>query len=441
MSSGDVIYPPPDIKSVIDKTAEFVAKVGEDFERKVAQQQAGQPKFAFLNANNPYRNYYEMRIQELREGKDASKPLLPKALQDIKSADEERRKRRQERKMIGDGLVKEYPPPPPSMFILDHPYVAPLDMDIIKVTAEFAARNGIKFLQGLSNREGRNPQFEFIKPDHPLNGYFQSLIDAYSKVLLLPPAEKAKLEEFNGSRQAIVDRIQNRYLYLSQEEKRRSDKQKLEDEMKEGMARIDWFNFSIVGKLDFPDDPSIRLEVPIDPATGKRFQVGEPISLAQGLVLSSEDALASGGEPIEEEIPMDEIKAEDGSTIAESLPVIPSSIPIRTDYVRAKKTGTSDTFIKSPITGEMVRESEFSEHMRVVLLDPQWKKQSDIVLKRAREDASALAEDIGDNVAKFIKDRLHLFGDSSAEAVDETRPDESGSSLIGPSLPPKRQRQ
>lgn len=109
-----------------------------------------------------------------------------------------------------------------------------------------------------------------------MNGYFQTLIDAYTKVLLLPPAEKAKLEEFGTSRQAIIDRIQNRYLYLAQEETRRSNKQKIEDEMKEGMARIDWFNFSIVAKVEFPVDPSIGLEVSIDPATGRRFLVGSP---------------------------------------------------------------------------------------------------------------------------------------------------------------------
>ena len=67
--SSDIIYPPPDIKNVIDKTAEFVAKVGDDFEKKVATQQGGQAKFAFLNASNPYRRYYDLRVRELREGK------------------------------------------------------------------------------------------------------------------------------------------------------------------------------------------------------------------------------------------------------------------------------------------------------------------------------------------------------------------------------------
>jgi splicing factor 3A subunit 1 len=405
MSSGeDVIYPPPDIKSVIDKTAEFVAKVGDDFERKVTQQQAGQPKFAFLNVGNPYRKYYEMRIQQLREGKDLSKPLMPKALQDLKAVEEEKRKKREERKMIADGLVKEYPPPPPTVFMLEHPYIAEIDREIITITAEFTARNGAKFLQGLSNREGSNPQFEFIRPEHYLHPYFQALVDSFTKILLLPAEEKAKIDEFLENRQAIIDRIQNRYHYMAQEEKRASDKQKLEEEKKEAMTRLDWYNFTIVGKVDFPEDESVRLEVPIDRRTGRRFIVGEPVPLSADLFLSSEQPQTEA-QPEEEEIEM-EMKEEN------PLPSIPTSVPIRTDYVRSKKSESSETYLKSPITGEMIRESDFSEHMRVVLLDPQWKKQSEIVLKRAREEASALAVDIGDNVAKFIKDRLDLFGDS-----------------------------
>lgn len=50
-----LIYPPADIKSVIDKTAEFVAKHGDEFERRVMVQQAKQAKFAFLAPGNPYR--------------------------------------------------------------------------------------------------------------------------------------------------------------------------------------------------------------------------------------------------------------------------------------------------------------------------------------------------------------------------------------------------
>jgi splicing factor 3A subunit 1 len=59
-----------------------------------------------------------------------------------------------------------------------------LDLDIIKLTAQFAARNGKSFLTGLSSREPANPQFNFLKPTHSLFSLFTSLCDAYHLVLM-----------------------------------------------------------------------------------------------------------------------------------------------------------------------------------------------------------------------------------------------------------------
>lgn len=41
--------------------------------------------------------------------------------------------------------------------IAHHPLLANVDTDVIKLTAQFVARNGGKFLQGLTEREQRNP--------------------------------------------------------------------------------------------------------------------------------------------------------------------------------------------------------------------------------------------------------------------------------------------
>lgn len=87
--------------------------------------------------------------------------------------------------------------------------------------------------------------------------------------------------------------------------------------------------------------------------------------------------------------------------------------------------------------------------MRVVLLDPQWRRQSEIVLKRARQEASSLAEDIGDNISEFVKKRLELFGDvqEQIDIEEKSRSSSLSSSAtaagtIGPSLPPeKKQKQ
>lgn len=53
----------------------------------------------------------------------------------------------------------------------------------MKLTALFAARRGHSFLAYLSAKEGRNYQFDFLRPNHSLFGYFNRLVDQYSKIL------------------------------------------------------------------------------------------------------------------------------------------------------------------------------------------------------------------------------------------------------------------
>lgn len=53
----------------------------------------------------------------------------------------------------------------------------------MKLTALFTARRGHNFLASLSAREGRNFQFDFLRPTHSLFGYFNRLVEQYTKVL------------------------------------------------------------------------------------------------------------------------------------------------------------------------------------------------------------------------------------------------------------------
>jgi splicing factor 3A subunit 1 len=54
----------------------------------------------------------------------------------------------------------------------------------MKLTALFTARRGHTFIAALSAREGRNYQFDFLRPTHSLFGYFNRLVEQYSKVLM-----------------------------------------------------------------------------------------------------------------------------------------------------------------------------------------------------------------------------------------------------------------
>ena len=56
--------------------------------------------------------------------------------------------------------------------------------DIVKLTAQFVARNGAQFLDKLMVREQRNYQFDFLRKQHPLFNYFTKLVEQYSKILM-----------------------------------------------------------------------------------------------------------------------------------------------------------------------------------------------------------------------------------------------------------------
>jgi hypothetical protein len=64
-----VIIPPPDIRAVVDKTAQFVARNGKSFEQRILNSGEGKTaKFNFLKAYDPYNAYYEMKIKEFEDG-------------------------------------------------------------------------------------------------------------------------------------------------------------------------------------------------------------------------------------------------------------------------------------------------------------------------------------------------------------------------------------
>merc|ERR1711912_176714 len=112
--------------------------------------------------------------------------------------EDEKKKKKDELKALtlgGEKKKKVAKPPQPDQFTVSHPYIAPMDMDIIKLTAQFVARNGQKFLIGLTQRESRNPQFDFLKPTHALFGYFTTLVDAYAKCLMPNKVEVEKLKK------------------------------------------------------------------------------------------------------------------------------------------------------------------------------------------------------------------------------------------------------
>ena len=70
-----MIIPPPDIKTVVDKTASYVAKNGQSFESMIMKVEANNPKFNFLrHHDDPYRPYYNQKLEEFTTGVTITEP-------------------------------------------------------------------------------------------------------------------------------------------------------------------------------------------------------------------------------------------------------------------------------------------------------------------------------------------------------------------------------
>lgn len=459
-SGVGLIYPPPDIRGVIDKTAQFVAKCGPEFEQRVLREQ-NHTKFAFLLPNNPYRPYYDHKVKEFKTGVvEETKPEVPQAIIDQKAKEDEKKKKKEQLKMLTQGEKKKKlaKPPPPDQYVVNHPYIAPMDTDIIKLTAQFVARNGQKFLIGLTQRESRNPQFDFLKPTHALFGYFTSLVDAYTKCLMPNKDEVEKLKRCMQFNSEVMDKAATRFAWDEQEEATRISKEEEHKEEKDQMAQIDWHDFCVVETIEFTaEDDSIALAAPIDTSTGA--PKGAPVPLdATGQGTMSAEARIEKPRGVEEEEreeavvdlereerekkEKEEREAREKEREAREkeerereqrereqreeeemapdedpmdmepeipLPMQEPEMKVRKDYVRHKKGTTSRLMQRCPITGQLIPAEEMSNHLKVLLLDPKWKHQKDALVERARKE-SAFADDVEANLASFVAKRPDLFG-------------------------------
>ncbi|KAL8429110.1 hypothetical protein Efla_003163 [Eimeria flavescens] len=267
----DLIFPPADMRGVIEKTAQFVAKNGAEFESRVLREQNA-AKFGFLLPNNPFHAFYKLKVREFTTGEAAPTPQVPQAIRDIQQKQQQQQQKQQQLLMLTqigesekEAAMKQIEPPPPKQYALQHPWIAPVDLDIIRCSAQFVARNGQKFLAGLAQREQQNPQFAFLKPSHHLFSYFASLVDAYTKCLLPQKETLDALKETAGDRQGLLAKVRKRMMYERQQLQQRKEKETKTQEERRIMMSLEWTDFHVVETIDFTEeDERLPLAAPID---------------------------------------------------------------------------------------------------------------------------------------------------------------------------------
>jgi splicing factor 3A subunit 1 len=284
-----VVLPPKDIRAIVEKTAGYVARNGPVFEDRIRQKELNNPKFSFLGAQDPYNSFYVWRLSEVREGRGTA---------------------------VSAGRVGEEPakepekpkgpePPPDFHFSARMPNISAQDLEVVKLTALFVAKNGRSFATALSQRESNNSQFDFLRPQHSLYQFFSRLIDQYTALLTGGDVEGGKPEK-----QRIVDlkeNVRDKYHVLVRAKKRgewvkfqEEQKVKKEEEAEAermSYAQIDWHDFLVVETVVF-NEADDQTDLP-PPTSLSDLQTA---SLDQKAMMS----LAPHNMRIEESMPTDE---------------------------------------------------------------------------------------------------------------------------------------
>jgi len=148
-------------------------------------------------------------------------------------------------------------PPAPERYTAHLPEgLAPLDVDVIKLAAMFAARNGRQLVDALARREAHNPLFYFLRPAHSLHGLFSRLADAYSAVLAPGKDVKVQLEmdADDGALPSLLERCLHRLEWEREADRRRREEDDERERERRAVLAIDWHDFAVVETIAFADE-------------------------------------------------------------------------------------------------------------------------------------------------------------------------------------------
>ncbi|CAJ0577979.1 unnamed protein product, partial [Mesorhabditis spiculigera] len=410
-----LIFPPPDIRTIVDKTANFVARNGVEFENKIREKEAQNPRFSFLLPTDPYNAYYKHKVKELQEGKEeAPRIQVPEAV-------------KEHVKKVAEAITR---PPPAHEFSDDPTTINAFDLDLIRLTALFVARNGRSFMTNLMNREMRNFQFDFLKPQHSNFQYFSRLVEQYTKVLIPSNTITKELSE-QREKKRLLDDVDKRVRW---EKYQKSLKDKEEAELEKervAYAQIDWHDFVLVQTVDFSAQDLGNLPPLCTPNdVGARILLEarkEQEKASESAAMDMEESESEDEQEITNEVPAGRVEEEQEKPktsmdlpmdmLNQPVPMAPNkgNIIIREDYDPKRdiaRRPTVEEWIVSPLTGERIPKSKLAEHVRYNTVDPQYKEERERqqAISGPEEQVLAPGMDISKYLNKFADRRTDIFG-------------------------------
>jgi splicing factor 3A subunit 1 len=453
------IIPPAGLRDILEKTAGYVIRNGQHFETQIRDKNGSNPKMSFIFEGDAYYPYYAWRKSEIEAGRG-------NAVSAGRSGDVS---------FQGKEVKKGPEPPEEFMFSARVPNISAQDLDVVKLTALFVAKNGRGWMTQLSQREAGNFQFDFLRPQHTLYQFFSRLVDQYTDLLTGDstdggrPQKKriASLEQNVKERFQVLDRAKKRAEWVKHQEAQKVAKEEKQEKERVEYAQIDWHDFVVVATVTFDErdeetnlpppttvndlqsasleqkaamsiNPNRRLEeafpsfndqeqfygqqtqqqqnqYPQAPAASQMPPPNQPYYPPQQQSYQQQQPPADDSFSRINTLQQDRDRARATQEAARSTA---TPMRIRSDYIpRAQqKRQTANTSI-CPNCKEAIPNEDFGEHIRIEMLSPEWREQSARAAHRS-STTNLSTQEVANNLKRLASQRTDVF-DGAGQAVDE----------------------
>lgn len=433
---NNVIIPPLEFRTLIGKTAKYVNKNGVVFENKIKAKESNNPKFIFLDSNDPYNQYYQYALTTLEEtGK------LPEVKQ-TETVDEDGAG---EESVIEEKLPLLAPEPykfiqvENDQLVYQEDNISEVDLKVIKLVAQFAAVNGDaickEFEAQILNNAMLTSQFQFLKPMHSMHAIYKKYKDVYEYLW----NSKDKITETYGKKLNLETFLNKCFNHAEYIEKQSADISKHEEKKmldKMLIESIDWQDFEIVETIDFTElDEVAELGLPFQKSDLEyRSLLEREKSLFDELmeaeqVSDVEDGVENGedeeGEDDDDALPVyaadDQSDSDDEQRTknkAQTEPVskAPKGMKIRaageTRSMKRKNESmnndelidpvTKEKLLRCPITNKFIPESKFSTHISTLLRDPKYVEEKKRYESKFKYGTNLSTNQVYENIQKLF---------------------------------------
>ncbi|KAK2953727.1 putative Splicing factor 3A subunit 1 [Blattamonas nauphoetae] len=385
---GKTMRPPEDIITIMNKLLDLIMKHDDSYEKKVLERMPNNARMGFLDPSNIYHSYYQQLKHERVVTSNIEKAGLT-ALPSTISSQNTTENLVVERKATLSQLPN-IPLPPPLRFAIDTPkHITPIELETIRLTAQYIAEKGRIALENIHQEKSQDPQFEFLNPSSSRNAYFVSILRQYQEVGRQNESTLTQIKNEAANQQLIYQRVKQRAMAERVQEIKQKREERLRESEKYKTRQIDWHDFIVIQTIEFD-------ELTITPNQSMRNNQAA-IAASAGVLVAPEDgatvmslpshSVSASGQSGGDEM---EVEMED-EFVAAPLHVQPT---VRTQIC---------PFCKKPIP-----ETEIAQHIKYETMDQHERNKRLEAFQKTRSIPLAEDDEMLRTVSNFAKNRPDL---------------------------------